>query len=350
MKKKDRTENETHRGMGRRSFLAGTAAAAGAGMLSGVGHAVAQAVATRTGIPKRTFGRTGVPVSVVCVGCGSRFYQPVPDDESSAELLRRAIDRGVEVIETSANYGGPEGISERRVGLAMKTHRSRVFLETKVDERDYDGAMREREMERSLKRLQTDTLDLVLHHFLLTTEEVDQVTANGGAEAAIRKMIDEKVVRFRGFSTHLPEVALDGMKKLDPDAIQLPLNATRVPDFEPEVLPAARERGTAVIAMKTWGKGYFFKAHATTPDRIDEYGPPPEALERWDLPTPRDYIHYALSLPIATAVIGIDSYFTLDGVVSAAREFESPLTADQKASISKRAQAFKTTGFWIPRG
>lgn len=348
MKKKDGTENETRGGMGRRSFLAGTAAAAGAGMLSGVGQAVAQTIDTRTGIPKRTFGRTGVPVSIVGVGCGSRFYQPVPDDESSAELLRRAIDRGVEVIETSANYGGPEGISERRVGLAMKTHRSRAFLETKVDERDYDGAMRE--MERSLKRLQTDRLDLVLHHFLLTTEEVNQVVADGGAEAAIRKMIDEKVVRFRGFSTHLPDVALNGMKQLDPDAIQLPLNATRVPDFEPEVLPAAQKRGTAVIAMKTCGKGYFFKAHATKPDRIDEFGPPPEALERWDLPTPRDYIHYALSLPIATAVIGIDSYFTLDGVVSSAREFESPLAAEEMRSISRRAQAFKTTGFWIPRG
>lgn len=348
MKKKDGTENETNRGMGRRSFLAGTAAAAGAGMLSGVGHAVAQTIDAKTGIPKRDFGRTGVPVSIVGVGCGSRFYQPVPDDESSAELLRRAIDRGVEVIETSANYGGPEGISEKRVGLAMKTHRSRVFLETKVDERDYDGAMRE--MERSLKRLQTDTLDLVLHHFLLSTEEVDQVVADGGAEAAIRKMIDEKVVRFRGFSTHLPDVALNGMKQLDPDAIQLPLNATRVPDFEPDVLPAARERGTAVIAMKTCGKGYFFKAHATKPDRIDEYGPPPEALKRWDLPTPRDYIHYALSLPIATAVVGIDSYFTLDGVVSAAREFESPLTAEEMKSISGRAQAFRTTGFWIPKG
>ena len=347
MKKKDRVENE-NRGMGRRSFLAGTAAAAGVGMLSGVGHAVAQTIDAKTRIPKRAFGRTGVPVSVVGVGCGSRFYEPIPDDESSAELLRRAIDRGVEVIETSANYGGPEGISERRVGMAMKTHRSRVFLETKVDERDYDGAMRE--MERSLKRLETDTLDLVLHHFLLTTEEVDRVVAEGGAEAAIRKMIDEKVVRFRGFSTHLPEVALNGMKQLDPDAIQLPLNATRVPDFEPDVLPAARERGTAVIAMKTCGKGYFFKVHATKPDRIDEYGPPPEALERWDLPTPQDYIHYALSLPIATAVIGIDSYFTLDGVVSAAREFETPLAAEEMRSISERAQAFKTTGFWIPRG
>ena len=198
--------------------------------------------------------------------------------------------------------------------------------------------------------LETDTLDLVLHHFLKTNEEIDEVASKSGADAAIRKMIDEKVVRFRGFSTHLPEVALAGMQKLDPDGIQLPLNATRVPDFEPEVLPAAKTRGTAVIAMKTCGKGYFFKAHATKPDRIDEYGPPPGALDRWDLPTPRDYIHYALSLPIATVVVGMDSYFTLDGVVSAAVEFGGPLSTQQMTSINERAQAFKTTGFWIPRG
>jgi aryl-alcohol dehydrogenase-like predicted oxidoreductase len=263
----------------------------------------------------------------------------------AAELVRRTIDRGIELIETSANYG-PEGISEKRIGMAMKTHRARAFIETKVDERGYDGAMRE--MERSLKRMNTDTLDLVLHHFLRSSEEVSEVAAASGAEKAIRKLIDEKVVRYCGFSTHLPDVALDGMKRLDPDAIQIPLNATRVPDFEPEFLPAAKAQGVAVIAMKTCGKGYFFKAHATKPDRIDQYGPPPGALDRWDLPTPKDYIHYALSLPIATAVIGMDSYFTLDGVVSAAREFESPLSAEEMSSISERAQAFRTTGFWIP--
>ena len=339
-------ENEKQ-GIKRRSFLTGTAAAAGASLFSGVSPSRAESTAVASKMPQRPFGRTGVDVSIVGVGCGSRFYQPIPDDESAAELLRRAIDRGVCVIETSANYG-PDGISEKRVGMAMKTHRSKVFLETKVDERDYDGAMRE--MERSLKRLGTGTLDLVLHHFLKTNEEVTEVASKNGAESAIRKMIDEKVVRFRGFSTHLPEVALAGMKKLDPDGIQLPLNATRVPDFEPEVLSAAKTRGTAVIAMKTCGKGYFFKAHATKPDRIDEYGPPPGALDRWDLPTPRDYIHYALSLPIATVVVGMDSYFTLDGVVSAALEFGGPLSTQQMTSINERAQAFKTTGFWIPRG
>ena len=150
-------------------------------------------------------------------------------------------------------------------------------------------------------------------------------------------------------STHTPEVALAAMRILDPQAIQLPINAVRVPDFEEEVLGRAVDGGVALIAMKTCGNGFFFPANATTPDRIEEYGPPEGAWERWDLPDWTDYIHYVLTLPIATATIGIDSYFTLRGVVAAATTFE-PLSEERMASISDRAQIFQSTGYWIPRG
>ncbi len=345
MKKKSESESKSS-GVGRRTFLAGTATAAGAGILSSFSPHLTRPAGAATVIPKRPFGRTGVEVTVVGVGCGSRFYGPIPDDESAAELVRRAIDRGIGVVETSANYG--DGVSEKRIGLAMKTHRSQVFLETKIDARDYDGALAE--MERSMKRMNTDYLDLVLHHFIRSPEMLDEVASSSGAERAIRKLVDEKVVRFRGLSTHLPNLALDGMDRLEPDAIQLPLNAVRVPDFEPEVLPKASSSGVAVIAMKTCGNGFFFRPNATKPDRFEEFGPPPEVYEQWELPTPKEYIHYSLSLPVATAVIGIDSFFTLDGVISAATEFNGPLTAEHMASITQRAQVFKTTGYWIPRG
>jgi aryl-alcohol dehydrogenase-like predicted oxidoreductase len=281
---------------------------------------------------------------MVGLGAGSRFYGSIPDDEQAAELVRRTIEMGLEFMETSANYG-PGGLSEIRIGLAMKTHRSRVFLETKVDDRTYDGAMRE--MERSLERLNTDRLDLVLHHNI-GEGTVDEVLGRQGAERAIREMMDQGVVRFRGFSTHYPEVALDGMARLDPHGIQLPINATRVPDFEPAVLPEAQRRGVAVIAMKTCGHGYFFRANATVPDRIDQFGPPADAFDRWDRPTPREYIHYALSLPIAAATIGIDSHYTLEGIVGCARDF-TPIDPGQKASVTERAQVFATTGYWVPR-
>jgi len=228
----------------------------------------------------------------------------------------------------------------------MTTHREGVFLETKVDERDYDGAMRE--MERSLERMNTDHLELVLHHLLSSEELVAEVAAPNGAEKAIRQMMDEGVVGHRGFSAHLPAVAMAGIERLDPQAVQLPINAVRVPDFEAEVIPAAVDRGIAVIAMKSCGNGFFFPANATTPDRIEEYGPPPGAWDRWDLPTWNDYIHYVLSLPIATATIGIDSFFTLEGVASAASSF-APMPAERMDSIHERAQIFSSTGYWIPR-
>jgi len=341
----------------RRGFVS-HAAAAGAGgalarMVGGQGEPLraeslssASDASAPAPIPTRPLGNTGIEIPIVGFGAGSRFYGSTPDDESGAQLIRDAIDRGITMVETGANYG-PDGISEKRIGLAMTTHRDKAFIETKVDERGYDGAMRE--MERSLDRMNTDTLDLVLHHFLRSREEVGEVAGPDGAEKAIRQMMDEGVVRCRGLSTHTPEVAMAGIEQLDPEAIQLPINAVRIPDFEAEVIPSCADRDIAVIAMKTCGNGFFFPANATTPDRIEQYGPPPGAWDRWDLPTWTDYIHYVLSLPIATATIGIDSYFTLEGIVAAASTFE-PLDADRMASINERAQLFSTTGYWIPRG
>ena len=344
-------KKQTSNAISRRTFVAGTGAVVAAGALSspdpakgatGSGHSPGTAAPA---IPWREFGKTGIKVPIAGLGAGSRFYGPIPSDEEAAELVRQTIDRGLEFVETSANYG-PDGISEKRIGLAMKTHRDRVFLETKVDERSYDGAMRE--MERSMERMNTDRLDLVLHHFLRDGAMIEEVAARDGAERAIRQMVDEGVVRFRGYSTHLPSTALEGLDRLEPDAVQLPLNAVRVPDFEPDFLPAAEDRGVALIAMKTCGNGFFFPASATTPDRMEEFGPPEGTWDRWDLPTWTEYLHYVWSLPIAAAVIGIDSFFTLDGIVAAASSFE-PLTQQRMASIHERAGVFKTTGYWIPR-
>ena len=349
--KKPSKGTEPSTAMTRRGFFGCAAAAGGGGVLAHLVGGVPERLQAdsppdfRT-VPTRPFGTTGAQVPVVGFGAGSRFYGSTPDDESAAELIRRAIDQGIRFVETGANYG-PDGVSEKRIGLAMKTHRKDTFLETKVDERDYDGAMRE--MERSMSRMNTDRLDLVLHHNVRDPGVVQEIAGAGGAETALRAMIDQGVVRFRGFSGHTPAVALAGMERLEPHAIQLPINAVRVPDFEAEVIPRAAEAGIAVIAMKTCGNGYFFPANATTPDRIERYGPPPGAWDRWDLPTWTDYIHYALSLPIATATIGIDSYFTLEGILAAASTF-APLTSEEMTSIHERAQVFSTTGYWIPRG
>jgi aryl-alcohol dehydrogenase-like predicted oxidoreductase len=329
--------------------------ATGAAILSGFTPAAFGAV---TPIPRRPFGRHGIDVPVVGLGGGGRFFELVPDDESGGELVRQVIDHGIEFIETAANYGPPGDTdrSERRIGLAMKTHRSKVFLETKVDARDYDGAMRE--IERSLKLFHTDHVDLLLHHAFFSKEQVDRAMASDGAERAIRKMVDQKAVRFRGFSCHSPELALETIPRLEPDAIQLPINATKVPDFEADVLPLANSRGIAVMAMKTCGHGFFTKA-ALAPgfdsrretDRDPElhrFGPPADVFEKFNVPKPNDLLHYALSLPITTVVAGIESIETMSSVLRGVATFKKLSSADMR-SIHGRAQPLASTGYWIPR-
>lgn len=327
----------------RRKFVSTTASIAGAGLLS----PLALGKSPGLELPRRPFGNTGTSVTMIGFGGGSRFYEPVPDDEQGAELVRKAIERGIGVIETGANYGSRNdgNVSERRIGMAMKTHRSRVFLETKVDARDYDGAMRE--MERSLKLLQTDKLDLVLHHNVTRSEEVVKIVSDAGADKAIRKMVDQKSVRFRGFSCHYPELTLEGIRKIEPQAIQIICNATRIPDFESEVLPLTKTKGIAVVVMKSIGKGYFLRHNFTKPDRIDQYGAPAAAFERKDLPEAKEYLHYALTLPVSTVVVGIDCTQTLDALMRDVADFK-PLAAAEMKSIAERAQGFRTTGFWLP--
>jgi aryl-alcohol dehydrogenase-like predicted oxidoreductase len=342
----------THRS--RRAFFRHAAALAGAGLITDF-RGLAPLLLAAAPIGRRSFGKTGVEVTALGLGGGGRFFEPVPNDEAGAELVRQAIERGIGFIETAANYGPPTDTdcAERRIGLAMKTHRSRVFLETKTDRRDYDGAMRE--MERSLKLLQTDRIDLMLHHNM-TARDVERITAADGADKAIRKMIDSKAVRFRGFSTHDPKLALQLIERIQPDAMQLPINATRTPDFEAEVLPLARTRGIAVIAMKTCGHGFFRKDalggaydsrfQTDRNPELHRFAPPAEAFEQ-PHPTPDDFTRYALSLPIATAVVGLDSMATLEALVRVAAL--APLTAVEQQTIHERAQVFASTGYWIPR-
>ena len=343
--------------MTRRRFVGQTAAAAGTSLVASALGRLEMPIAAAGAVPTRPFGRSPVQVSIAGLGGGGRFYEPVPTDEAGAELVRRAIDRGITFIETAANYGPPgDGdCSERRVGLAMKTHRAKAFLETKTDQRTYDGAMRE--MERSLKLLATDHIDLVLHHNLGSVRELDRLSGPDGAERAIRKMVDQKVVRFRGFSCHDPALTLQAIARLSPDAIQAPINATRVPDFESEVLPLATSQGIAVVVMKAVGHGFFLKeaiggafdtrSRQDTNPELHRFAPPPEAFAQL-VPTPAEYLRYAMSLPVTTVLAGVDSVATLSGLSGAASTFK-PATRAEADDIRRRSQVFSGTGYWIPR-
>ncbi len=342
----------------RRRFVETAVAAAGGTLVASVAGRLDVPVGAVPAIPTRPLGRTGAQVSVAGLGGGGRFFEPVPNDEAGAELVRQAIDRGVTFIETAANYG-PEGdgdCSERRIGLAMKTHRARAFIETKTDQRDYDGAMRE--MERSLRLLQTDHIDLMLHHFIGSKEDLDKLSGPRGAEQAIRKMVDQKIVRFRGFSCHNPALTLEAIARLEPDAFQAPINATRVPDFEAEVLPLAARKGIGVIVMKAVGHGLFlpgavdgsFDSRFKTDKKpeLHRFAPPREAFDR-PHPSPEEFVRYAMTLPVSTVLVGLDSAATLAGVAHVASTL-GPFSAPEMQEVHQRARVFAGTGYWIPRG
>ena len=174
-------------------------------MVASVGGGLAAAPA----IAARPFGKTGVQVSIVGLGGGARFYEPVPTDEAGAELVRKAIDSGITFIETAANYGPRRRRewSERRIGLAMKTHRPR-------------GVPRDEDRPARLRRghardgAQPQAAPDRPHRPDAPPQpreptDLEKIAGARGAEKAIRKMVDQKVVRFRGFSCHDPALTLE---------------------------------------------------------------------------------------------------------------------------------------------
>lgn len=230
-------------------------------------------------------GKTGVRVPRIVIGCGSRFCN-IKDPEKSAELLNAALDHGFYYWDTAHDYVFNDVASEERLGLVLKKRRKEVFLATKVGKRTYDEAMRD--IEESLKRLQTDKLDILQIHSVESLEVVDKIGAENGALKAITKMKDEKVTRFMGFSGHSSAEAMKAMAdRYAFDTMLIALNhyAEREGDFEKQAIPYAAKKKMGVLAMKVI-----------------------RPRETVNSVTPEQLIRYALSLnDVTAAVLGTDS-------------------------------------------
>jgi hypothetical protein len=274
-------------------------------------------------MPTRTLGRTGAKVSILAFGCGSRFLQ-YPDDEQADAALNRALDHGITYVDTAYGYG--DGVSETRVGKVMKTRRGEVWLATKVLKRNGDEAMRI--LEGSLKRLQTDHLDLIHIHSLGTAEDLAQIEAPDGVLKRLYQLRDQKVTRAIGITCHTdPAVLKSALEHNDFDCTQMALNAARAgmarPDggfgmtpleqsFETIALPVAKRKNMGVIAMKVFAQeGLSGKAPAET------------------------LIRYSLSLPVTAVVIGMPSLHFIDDNIAIAKRFE-PMPPDQMRELSGR--------------
>jgi predicted aldo/keto reductase-like oxidoreductase len=258
---------------------------------------------TSTEIPRRPFGNTGEQVSILGLG---GWHLGVPKtDRDAVRLVHEAIDSGVTFMDNAWDYN--DGVSEERMGKALRGRRDQVFLMTKLCTHGRDGRTAMRQLEESLRRLGTDHLDLWQIHEVAFDDEPRRHFAKGGAVEALDRARQQGKVRFVGFTGHKDPALHLEMLSYDYawDSCQLPLNCFdgSFRSFEQRVLPELARRGIATIGMKSFcGDARGLKAKAVTPA---------EALS------------YALSLPVATVVSGMESPRVLRQNVAIARGFRS---------------------------
>jgi predicted aldo/keto reductase-like oxidoreductase len=286
----------------RRDFLHATLAGAAAGGL--VTAAVGGGEKSGTGLPTRPLGKTGARVSILCLG--GWHIGSVKKEAEAIKIMHAAIDEGLNFFDNAWDYH--DGGSETVMGKALKMggKRQKVFLMTKNCARDARGTRKH--LEDSLKRLQTDVLDLWQFHEINYDNDPDWIIEKGALKEALKAQKEGKV-RFLGFTGHKsPHIHLKMLGKYQWDTVQMPINLCdyHYRSFVHQVVPAARKKGIAAIGMKSLGggsdhKGRFVVAKVCTVE---------EALT------------YSLSQDIASLVVGIDSMDVLKQDLAIARKFK----------------------------
>jgi hypothetical protein len=290
-------------GLSRREFLEKSGLAVGAvAAMPALPSSLAPDDATvTTKMPQRVLGRTGVRVSILAMGCGSRYLM-YTEDQASA-VLEKVIASGINYLDTAVGYG--DGESETRVGRVMATRRKDVFLATKVPTRSRTRDAALKEVEASLKRLQTDHLDLLHLHSLGDEADLAKIEAPDGALKALYELREQKVTRFIGMTSHTDgAVMAKAIERNDLDCVQMAMNPARAARFEDLALPAANKKNLGVILMKVTGQDKL----------MVDGGADTESLLR-----------YAWSLPISTAVCGMPKLEFLEANVATAKAYASPL-------------------------
>jgi uncharacterized protein len=273
--------------------------------------------ASTTGMPQRMLGRTGVRVSIACLG--GWHIGSVKDDNEAVRIMHAAIDEGLTFFDNAWDYH--DGHSEEVMGkaLEMDKRRDKVFLMTKNCERDYEGSMRN--LEQSLKRLKTDRLDLWQFHEMCYDNDPDWVFEKGGLKAALEAKKQGKV-RFIGFTGHKhPAIHLKMLGKPHAwDTAQMPINVmdAHYRSFQKEVVPVCLRKNVGVIGMKGLAGG-------NTQGRL---------IEKLGLTSDECY-RYCLSLPISAQVMGITSMEQLKADVKLTRGFKPMSAAEMEAFRAK---------------
>ena len=272
-------------------------------------------------MPKRPLGRTGYDVSLLALGGKGIIDQDGAAAEAAAlRIIERAIDLGVNYIDTSPHWGN--GVSEARIGGLMKSRRKEVFLASGSSERSYDGTLAS--VEQSLKRLQTDHLDLYQLHDVRQQQELEHVFSRNGAVRAMQRLRDEGTVRFLGIAgSRDPAVLLSGIQRYPFDVILMSLNAADIhfKPFQTELLQTAVRDGIGIMAMNVTARGRLFRNDG--------------------LSSMEDAMGYVFSLPVSGTVIGVSHPRQLEQNVKIATRFEQPYNAEQLAAIERLTEPYQ---------
>lgn len=300
--------------------------------------------ATPASMPTRNLGRTGYRVGVFSLGGQATIEQPNREADAVA-IVERALDLGINYIDTAAAYGGKERWSQRYIGQVMKRRRNETFLASKTNDRTRDGSLRL--LEESLRLLNTDHLDLWQLHNVARMEEVERIFAPGGAIEALQSAREQKMVRFLGVTGHAdPAVLIAAIERFPFDTLLLALNAADKHhlSFIQQLLPLAVEKQMGIIGMKIPARGRILSSWQPSDQTQRQWG----GGSRPGVLNMRDALYYVLSLPVSTVIIGCDSVAQLEENVKLAREF-TPLNEKQMAVLETQTQPIAQQALFFRR-
>jgi uncharacterized protein len=317
------TKEATDSGISRRGFLGFAAASI---LLAHAGEQSARSE-SRNGIPYRTLGRSKEKVSLI--GLGGYHLGNQADPKESIRIIRTGLDEGVNFLDNCWDYNGGE--SEIRMGNALRDgYRQKAFLMTKIDGRTKAAAASQ--INESLRRLQTDRVDLLQFHEVIRDTDPDRIFVEDGGMEAVRQAQKAGKVRFIGFTGHKsPDIHLKMLATATQhgftfDAVQMPLNVmdAHFNSFEKKVLPVLLKSDIGVLGMKPMGDHIILESKTAT------------AVE---------CLHYAMNLPTSVVITGCDSLPILQQALQAARSFQ-PLNSSQVAALlAKTAKAAEAGQF-----
>jgi predicted aldo/keto reductase-like oxidoreductase len=265
-------------------------------------------------IPYRTLGRSGEKVSIVGLG-GYHIGHP-EDEQLSITIVRTALDNGINFLDNCWDYNG--GQSEIRMGKALRDgYRQKAFLMTKIDGQTNKAATQQ--LDESLRRLQTDHVDLLQFHEVIRETDPARIMGAGGGMEAVLEAKKQGKVRYIGFTGHKsPDIHLKMLEtafaqNFTFDAVQMPLNVmdAHFNSFEKKVLPVLVKHGIGVLGMKPMGDAIILRSKAASPVEC---------------------LHYAMSLPTSVVITGCESMNILQQALDAARSFK-PMGKEEIAQL-----------------